>query len=114
MRLCQRRKGHIRVQFGIRLEGKCNKEVGVINFSSETLKFDFSTDFKKICENLILYQGGNTNLDVNVFNELLNNNDLIFRIKENMRILSKKYCWEVEEKKLIDIFINIQCIYIEW
>jgi len=40
-------------------------------------------------------------------NNLLFDKDLILRIKENMKILSKKYCWEIEEKKLIEIFNSI-------
>ena len=40
-------------------------------------------------------------------NNLLFDKYLILRIKENMKILSKKYCWEIEEKKLIEIFNSI-------
>ena len=46
-------------------------------------------------------------------NELLNNKNLIFMIKENMKILSKKYCWEIEEKKLIKIFQSLNSLSIK-
>ncbi|MBN1253459.1 MAG: glycosyltransferase [Bacteroidales bacterium] len=39
--------------------------------------------------------------------KLLFDKDFTLRIKEKMKILSKKYCWEIEEKKLIEIFKSI-------
>ncbi|MEM5828585.1 MAG: hypothetical protein QW197_03770 [Candidatus Aenigmatarchaeota archaeon] len=45
-------------------------DVAVINFSSRTIVVDFTRDFSKVEEGILLYQGGNTYLDVNAIKEL--------------------------------------------
>lgn len=43
----------------------------------------------------------------NQVNEFVNNNNNIEIIKQNIRNIQKKYCWEEQEKKLIQMYNNL-------